>query len=434
MEDSTTARMSKTAIAFIAGCVAILAWIVYYFLQKGSTTPDLKFAFICSAPTILFLGSLYDIFRPKNIGEQKDLMLQMLIVAGVSLGVAIGLFLSYPGTNTFAIYILIVMFVIVIVLIQKQRAMRWLVLSGFLLMILFAGVIQNPSIRETVLPSLIIIIVVTGSLYWFFRRIYPEQESLPDVQDPPDAVSPEQRVELNLQYSAAFDLCMRTLQLFRFSRVQQFDYENGTVVAEVNNSLFEWGSLLTMSLEQAGMNMTNITITCRSLYPGGHGFTAITTANFKTVRSFLLGHGMISLTPVRSKLAAEETDGNSPEYWVLKNPVHAAVLSLIIPGLGQSYNNQPVQGFGLLLGWFAAFWLVGIPSFLIWFSGIAGAWYSARRINKIKKNYQPANIRVMVVHILAGIALITGTLAAWAYLSSGGSTEKYIAYIMRIYF
>jgi len=58
-----------------------------------------------------------------------------------------------------------------------------------------------------------------------------------------------------------------------------------------------------------------------------------------------------------------------------KNPVHAALLSLVFPGLGQIYNGENFKGF-LLFFWVLAGLIILIPGIIIWGYGI----YDARAI------------------------------------------------------
>lgn len=69
-----------------------------------------------------------------------------------------------------------------------------------------------------------------------------------------------------------------------------------------------------------------------------------------------------------------------------KNPGLAAVLSFLIPGLGQVYNGQIWQGISLLVIYIFCFMLItlGIGLFLVpivWICGIVDAYYQANKIN-----------------------------------------------------
>jgi hypothetical protein len=55
-----------------------------------------------------------------------------------------------------------------------------------------------------------------------------------------------------------------------------------------------------------------------------------------------------------------------------KNPVVAALLSLLIPGLGQLYNGEVVKGIVFFIGWI---------TILAWPLAVMEAYYSARVAN-----------------------------------------------------
>lgn len=74
----------------------------------------------------------------------------------------------------------------------------------------------------------------------------------------------------------------------------------------------------------------------------------------------------------------------------IKNPVLAAVLSLIIPGLGQSYNGNALKGIGIFLG-VPILWILSllmdsevlfIVIFIIWILGVYDAYRDAGRMNR----------------------------------------------------
>ena len=75
---------------------------------------------------------------------------------------------------------------------------------------------------------------------------------------------------------------------------------------------------------------------------------------------------------------------------IKRQPLLAAVLSLIIPGLGQSYNGNALKGIGIFLGipilWILNLWMdfeaffIGI--FILWILGVYDAYRDAGRMNR----------------------------------------------------
>lgn len=99
----------------------------------------------------------------------------------------------------------------------------------------------------------------------------------------------------------------------------------------------------------------------------------------------------------------------------LKNPVIAAVLSLFIPGLGQSYNGNALKGFGIFLGIAILLILTLVVSsegifiviLLVWAAGVYDAYRDAGLMNsgKIPEKKQQVllfgGVAIAVVLILA---------------------------------
>ena len=100
---------------------------------------------------------------------------------------------------------------------------------------------------------------------------------------------------------------------------------------------------------------------------------------------------------------------------VKKQPVLAAIASLIIPGLGQSYNGNALNGIGFFLG-VVCLWILSmvmysdtlfIGMFVVWILGVYDAYLDAGRMNRgeiPEKKHQMwlfGGVAVVVVVILA---------------------------------
>ncbi|ABN58414.1 MULTISPECIES: hypothetical protein [Methanoculleus] len=74
------------------------------------------------------------------------------------------------------------------------------------------------------------------------------------------------------------------------------------------------------------------------------------------------------------------TEGDDPVREE-KNPVFAAGLSLLFPGLGQVYNGETGKGILVLFGVLAGLLVMLIPGVVVWIFGIYDARATARRMN-----------------------------------------------------
>ncbi|WP_305066516.1 hypothetical protein [Methanoculleus sp.] len=126
-----------------------------------------------------------------------------------------------------------------------------------------------------------------------------------------------------------------------------------------------------------------------------------------------------------------------------KNPVFAAGLSLLFPGLGQVCNGETGKGllvlFGVLAGLLVmlipgvAVWLFGvlagllvmlIPGVAVWLFGVYDAWAIARRMNAGTVPFREVRLSTivifMVVWTVGVLALLTlAALAAFAAFTVG---------------
>lgn len=102
-----------------------------------------------------------------------------------------------------------------------------------------------------------------------------------------------------------------------------------------------------------------------------------------------------------------------------KNPVFAAVLSLLFPGLGQVCNGETGKGILVLFLVLAGILVMLIPGVAVWLFGIYDAWATARRMNAgtvpFRKVRLSTIVLFMVVWTVGVLALLTlAALAAFA--------------------
>jgi TM2 domain-containing membrane protein YozV len=87
-----------------------------------------------------------------------------------------------------------------------------------------------------------------------------------------------------------------------------------------------------------------------------------------------------------------------------KDPVRAALLALVFPGLGQIYNGENFKGF-LLFFWVLAGLIIIIPGIIIWGYGVYDARAVALKLNSGKIPYRKTD-RSMVILYFAMLATI----------------------------
>ncbi len=82
-----------------------------------------------------------------------------------------------------------------------------------------------------------------------------------------------------------------------------------------------------------------------------------------------------------------------------KNPTTAAVLSMIIPGMGQAYNGQSALGMLFAFGAGIGLLFALVPGILIWLFSIYIAYSSARSINREIIPFAPIDPVTIIVII-----------------------------------
>jgi TM2 domain-containing membrane protein YozV len=90
-----------------------------------------------------------------------------------------------------------------------------------------------------------------------------------------------------------------------------------------------------------------------------------------------------------------------------KDPVRAALLSLVFPGLGQIYNGENFKGF-LLFFWVLAGLIIIIPGIIIWGYGVYDARAAALNMNSGKIPYRKTDLSMAILYfaMLATIGLL----------------------------
>jgi len=102
-----------------------------------------------------------------------------------------------------------------------------------------------------------------------------------------------------------------------------------------------------------------------------------------------------------------------------KNPLFAAGLSLLFPGLGQVYNGETGKGILVLFSVLAGILVMLIPGVAFWIFGMYDAWTTARRMNAGVVPFREVRLLTialfMVLWTVGVLALLTlAALSAFA--------------------
>ncbi len=121
-----------------------------------------------------------------------------------------------------------------------------------------------------------------------------------------------------------------------------------------------------------------------------------------------------------------------------RHPLLAAILSLIIPGLGQSYNGNALKGIGIFLGipilWILSLWMYSggddlffdvsfIGIFLLWVLGVYDAYRDAGRMNRgeiPEKKHQMLLFGGVAVILVVVFAVLFALFILYAFASVYG--------------
>jgi TM2 domain-containing membrane protein YozV len=109
-------------------------------------------------------------------------------------------------------------------------------------------------------------------------------------------------------------------------------------------------------------------------------------------------------------------DPGSESDTLSKNRMGAILLSLFIPGLGQSYNGKWIRGLLVLIATAAGLIIFILPGLVIWTYGIYDTGRTTREINEGRIPYTPVNGYIVLVHFLAGLALVVFSIILFVIL------------------
>jgi len=89
-----------------------------------------------------------------------------------------------------------------------------------------------------------------------------------------------------------------------------------------------------------------------------------------------------------------------------RNAFLAAILSFILPGLGQIYGSDYKKAVLILFGTIIGLWVFFIPGVLIWLYGIYDAFSTANKMNNQEIGYREANSIIFAGFIIFGIVSV----------------------------
>jgi tetratricopeptide (TPR) repeat protein/TM2 domain-containing membrane protein YozV len=107
-----------------------------------------------------------------------------------------------------------------------------------------------------------------------------------------------------------------------------------------------------------------------------------------------------------SKLSRFGTSKGTTHPGKIKNPIKAAILSTVWPGMGQTYNGQYGKGFIIILGTIFGLFVFIVPGVIIWLIGIVDAYRISTKMNHGDLPFNDFNLGGTLAFIFVPILLI----------------------------
>ena len=313
----------------------------------------------------------------------------------------------------------------------------WIMASGVLLMggfwiysYGFASLMNyRTGGKSGVIFCYVLFMLIIGTLYTAYLRITGRSgmKSIdPGLQYPYEA-----ELELGIPFDQAFHLSQLAVQLLPSVTITDADPGNGIIHADAE-TLSAGHSEVTINLEKKGVKVTHVRI--HSLFPSPHQGTINDARGtgqneqiVKTLTTYLREQSqrIDNAVLIKTQTNQEHTDtcisdlhtswsSSTEPTSYFKNPGKAAVLSLILPGLGQAYNGRSDEGAVIALGTGMCLMVYIIPGILVWAYGVYYAYTTAQRMNHSVIPFRPGTAFGMIC--VAGFALVC--LAAAYYVIS----------------
>jgi hypothetical protein len=214
----------------------------------------------------------------------------------------------------------------------------------------------------------------------------------PNLKYPEDS-----ELELTIPFDKAFHLSQLAVQLLPSAKIIDADSRNGLIQAD-SETFFAGHSTVTLTLKQKGDDATLIRI--QSIYTSPH------TSTVHDLQSTSQNQEIV--TALRKSLQEQSQRLNDTNSRVQRsrNPRIAAILSLVVPGLGQAYNGQSALGVLIALSAGTGLLFGLVPGIIIW--GVS-VWYArsvAQKINEETIPFAPCVWYVMVLIVLFFVLLL----------------------------
>ncbi|HXW99015.1 MAG TPA: hypothetical protein VEI51_04780 [Methanomicrobiales archaeon] len=292
------------------------------------------------------------------------------------------------------------------------------------------------------LAVLVLVSVLITATYHAYLKITGRKSIFPDDEQRKDSV--ETTLDLDLPFLQAFDLCKRSVYFMSGGTIESADENTGIIRGWVSG------------LSPSDPGSPNFTLNVQTIHPnrtriGIHFFIPVLTrgrghsffydllvlhfhlfqtrneGNIKKMRDFLEKYasradgsamGEFEHPPDTGfrgeRVFADTRDRDSrpdrPEYTYggkdpfEKNPTLSAILSLFIPGLGQSYQGRYDLGLLIAVGAGGGLLVAMVPGIAVWVYGIYEAYATARRINDGTEPFRPASAGGMAATIGTALA------------------------------
>ncbi len=275
----------------------------------------------------------------------------------------------------------------------------------------FSGPELPPILNTEVVTGCFLIFVCLLVYFYYNRTKYAgnRQHQVNDWQSLGDQYFlRESDLEIAVPFERAFLLCKLAIPLLPSAKIIDANPDTGTVHA-TTETLNGGISMVRFTIAKKGMNSSLIQI--QSVYTSVHvpNNGSLSQYLFRPHRRWI-GIDTGQNEQIIAKLSAyireqslQETPDTDSYY---KNPQNAAVLSLVIPGLGQAYNGRSDEGMVIALGTGVGLMFSVVPGILIWLYGVYYAYSAARKTNDQVVPYRPYSAAGMVLGAGFGIVCL----------------------------
>jgi len=212
----------------------------------------------------------------------------------------------------------------------------------------------------------------------------------------------ECRIDIPVPCGRAIHIARLALHLLPSVTLINSDSVAGIIRADTQDN-FGMHSFVIISCRENGDTCTTVSICSFFPWPGKNN-NGQNKKNIATVSTYLQEHAGQRVTDPKNILSH-------------KNPATAAILSLVLPGLGQSYNGRSDEGMAIGLGT-GVFLMLGVfPGIFVWLFGVYYSWSTARRMNGEEIPFYRTYVPGMII---TGCFALLCLGAAWYVLQHFG--------------